>query len=281
MTRLPIFDTHAHLDLVQFDQDRQECLARIDANRYENGLPKELDGYEIDMVGVLLPGIDAQSSLRCAELAKLSPKFCAAVAIHPNSVGDATENDWRTITELAQHDDIVGIGETGLDRYWDKVPFDRQIVFFRQHLDLARQTEKPILIHCRDAWDDLLPILHEFQENDKKSVSGVIHAFSGTPSQALEVLSLGFFISFAGSVTYRNAKFAPLWEAAKVVPLDRLLMETDAPYMTPHPYRSKISRNEPALAALVALRLAELRGDRTENIAQSTADNARKFFGVR
>ncbi len=276
MHRLLIFDTHAHLDLPQFDLDRQECIARIHANGFPDGfiVPKELEGREIEMVGVLLPGIDAESSLRCVELATMSPKLCPAVAIHPNSAGDATEDDWNTITQLASRGDVVAIGETGLDRYWDHTPFDRQIDFLRRHLELARRTEKPVLIHCRDAWDDLMPILHEYSGPHY----GVIHAFSGEPRQALDAISLGFHISFAGSLTYRNAKFAPLWEAAKAVPLDRLLIETDAPYMTPHPYRGKLQRNEPAMAAMVALRLAELRGENIETVAELTANNARKLF---
>lgn len=275
MKPLPLFDTHAHLNLAPFDGDRRETLDRIEENRFPEGLtPKELQGRAIEMIGVLLPGIDAASSRQCVELAADSEKLFAAVAVHPNSAGQVGENDWDDIVRLARRDDVAAIGETGLDRYWDHTPFDRQLDYLHRHFELARETGKPILIHCRDAWDDLLPILRA----SAGPHHGVIHAFSGEPEQAAESAELGFYVSFAGSVTYRNAKFAPLWEAAKAVPLDRLLIETDAPYMTPHPYRGKLQRNEPALTALVAQRLAELRGESVDTIAEATTQNALSLF---
>jgi TatD DNase family protein len=204
---------------------------------------------------------------------KLSELFHAAVAVHPNNTAGTTEADWQAISDLARQEDVVAIGETGLDRYWDDAPIEVQIDWFHRHIELSQETGKPILIHCRDAWDDLLPSLPQAGK-----LSGVIHAFSGNAEQMQACVELGFFISFAGSVTYRNAKFASLWDAAEKTPLDRLLIETDAPFMIPHPLRGKLPRNEPTLAALTALRLAELRNVPAETIAKATTENAFRLF---
>jgi TatD DNase family protein len=274
---IPIFDTHAHLDLEQFSPDRDAVIQRIESGTLPV-VPDEPISQPIEMTGVLLPGIDAPSSSCCVELAKRSPIFHAAAAIHPNYVVNATDNDWKIITELAHSDSVVVIGETGLDRYWDHTPIEQQIDALQQHIDLAVQTAKPIQIHCRDAWDDMLPILRLAVK--EKGLTGIIHAFSGEPEQAAECIELGFYLSFAGSVTYRNAKFSPLWESAKIVPADRLLIETDSPYMPPHPFRGKLKRNEPTMAVTVALRLAELRATTLESIAKITTQNARQLLGI-
>jgi len=278
---IPIFDTHAHLDLEQFSDDLDAVIRRFESGIFPGGLvPEEFDGKPIEMVGVLLSGIDGQSSRRCVELAKQSPKFSAAVALHPNYVAQATDDDWKIITELAHSDAVVAIGETGLDRYWDHTPIEQQVDALQRHIELALQTAKPIQIHCRDAWNDMLPILRQAVSGQVKEqkLTGIIHAFSGEPEQAAECVELGFYISFAGSVTYRNAKFLLLWEAAKIVPEDRLLIETDSPYMVPHPFRGKLKRNEPTLTVMVALRLAELRGESVESIAETTANNAQRLL---
>jgi len=273
---IPIFDTHAHLDFPQFEPDHASLLRRLETGTFPGGLaPEELDDQPIKVVGVLIPGIDVVSCRRALEMATLSNLFHVAVGIHPNHTAESRAadcvgaDDWQTIAELAQQNDVVAIGETGLDRYWDDAPIETQIDMFHRHIELSQETGKPILIHCRDAWDDLLPIL---QQSGK--LRGVIHAFSGNAEQMLACVELGFYISFAGSVTYRNAKFAPLWEAARQTPADWLLIETDAPFMIPHPYRGKLPRNEPTLAALTALRLAELRGGAVQTIAETTAENA-------
>ncbi|MDR2441802.1 MAG: TatD family hydrolase [Planctomycetaceae bacterium] len=274
---IPIFDTHAHLDLDAFSNDFDTVIGRLESGT----LPiifEELLDQPIEITGVLLPGIDAQSSYRCTELSKRFSFFHAAVAIHPNYVVRATDDDWKVVTELAYSDFVVAIGETGLDWYWDYTPMEQQIAALQRHIDLAVRTAKPIQIHCRDAWDAMLPILRRAVEANK--LTGIIHAFSGEPKQAMECIELGFYISFAGSVTYRNAKFLPLWESAKIVPADRLLIETDSPYMTPHPFRGKLKRNEPTLAVMVAHRLAELRGTPLKEIAQTTAQNAQQLLVV-
>ena len=261
-----IFDTHAHLDFPQFEPDRADLI-----RRWETG--DTVAEHSVEIAGVLLPGIDVASCRRVCVMATLSELFHVAVAIHPNHTAGTTEEDWHIISDLARQEEVVAIGETGLDRYWDDSPIEVQIDWFHRHIELSQETDKPILIHCRDAWDDLLPILRQTEK-----LHGVIHAFSGTAEQMLACVELGFFISFAGSVTYRNAKFAPLWEAAQKTPLDRLLLETDAPFMVPHPLRGKLQRNEPAFAALTALRLAELRDVPVETIAETTTENALRLF---
>jgi TatD DNase family protein len=272
---IPIFDTHAHLDLEAFSNDLDAVIQRLESGTLPV-VPVEPLNQPIEITGVLLPGIDAQSSFRCVKLTERLPIFYAAAAIHPNYAVNATDNDWKIITELAHCDSVVAIGETGLDRYWDYTPIEQQINSLLKHIDLAVQTAKPIQIHCRDAWDDMLPILR--QAVKEKGLTGIIHAFSGEPEQAAECVELGFYLSFAGSVTYRNTKFSPLWESAKIVPADQLLIETDSPYMTPHPFRGKLKRNEPTLAVMTALRLAELRNTTLEQIAETTTQNARQIL---
>jgi len=267
---LPIFDTHAHLDLPQFDSDRAAVIQRLESGTFPGGIaPKGLEDLPVEVVGVIIPGIDAASCRKALEMSAISDLLHVAVAIHPNHTAETTDENWRNIVELARRDDVVAIGETGLDRYWDDTPIDVQIDFFHRHIELSLETGKPILIHCRDAWEDMLPILKR-----TKGLSGVMHAFSGNTEQMLACVELGLFVSYSGSVTYRNAKFSPLWDAAQKTPSDRLLIETDAPFMTPHPLRGKLPRNEPTLAALVALRLAELRDEPIQTIAETTARNA-------
>jgi TatD DNase family protein len=283
---MKIFDTHAHLDREDFEDDRDAVYRRLISGTCPGGLvPDELADYEIEMTGIVIPAVDAASSRKCIELTLepvAKPPLYAAVGIHPNHTHLATNGDWTSVTELAQHEKVVAVGETGLDRYWDDAPLETQIDFLHRHLELATATQKPVLIHCRDAWDDLLPIIRQCGRNNGTSQRciGVIHAFSGNTEQMLECVELGWMISFAGSLTYRNAKFTPLWEAAKQVPADRILVETDSPFMVPHPLRSKLQRNEPVLAALTAKRLADLRNEPLEIIAAQTSENAKKFFGV-
>lgn len=272
----PLFDTHAHLDLEQYESDRDAVVRRLLAGTFPGGLsPEGWEEQPIEIAGVLLPGIDLPSCRRVLDIATLSDRFHAAVAVHPNHTADVAEEDWHAITQLARQDNVVGIGETGLDRYWDNVPIDVQIDYLHRHIGLSLDTGKPILIHCREAWDDLMPILQQ-----SRGLRGVIHAFSGNVEQMQTCVELGFYISFAGSVTYRNSKFSALWEAARQTPMDRLLIETDSPFMTPHPLRGKVQRNEPTLVALTALRLAELRSVPLRMITEATCQNAFQFLGL-
>jgi TatD DNase family protein len=291
---IPLIDTHAHLD-IQFFQTKEKggnkedrgvtgslYAAKEMIKRAKEGiLSKKIDKRttpppSFSVRKVLVPGITAESSRDVVALSRAIPELAAAVGYQPNGVQSAREEDWHAIVELAEKPQVVGIGETGLDRYWDDSPIELQIEWFQRHLDLAQQMDLPIIIHCREAWEDLQPMLE--RAADRAPLRGVIHAFSGNAYMAKTCVDLGLHISFAGPVTYRNKKFSPLWEAAEAVPDDRLLVETDSPYLTPHPFRGKVKPNEPAMVVWVALRLAELRGQSLEAVAVTTTQNAERLF---
>jgi TatD DNase family protein len=219
-------------------------------------------------------GVTADSSEAAVRLAETFPQIFAAVGIHPNSTASATPDDWRRILQILNHPRVVALGETGLDRHWDDAPFPLQQEYFRRHLLLSRERNLPVIIHCRDASDDLMPILREASEAGP--LQGVLHAFSGDAALVAECVSLGLHIGFAGNVTYRNKKFEPLRAAAAAVPLNHLLIETDSPYLSPEPLRGK--RNEPENVAHTGTFLANLLGVPQEEFHSQTTENARRLF---
>jgi TatD DNase family protein len=261
--KVSLVDTHAHLDQEDFDADRAAVVDRAVAAGVER---------------ILCVGVDAASSAAAVRLAEEFPQIYAAVGVHPNSAADAAPGDWNRICELLDRPKVVALGETGLDRYWDAAPIEVQKEFFLRHLELSRERTLPVIIHCRDAWDDLLPLLRTAAAAGP--LIGVMHAMSGDAAQAAECLALGLHISFAGNVTYKNKKFEPLLAAALAVPLDRLLVETDSPYLTPEPLRGKWKRNEPATVAFTAAYLSGLRGLSREEFGVHAAENARRLFGL-
>ncbi len=282
---LQLIDTHAHLDLEHFSDELSGLLDRCKRGIFPEPVEEKIfertAEHSFQMQAVVIPGISAASSRECLVLAERSPILYAAVGIHPNSIPKTAPGDWETIELLAEHPRAVAVGETGLDRYWDTTPFASQIESFEKHIDLAKRRNLPILIHSREADNDLLPILkRESTAGGGNRLRGIVHAFSSGGEVAEKCLEYGFDISFAGSLTYTNRKFAPLWEAAKIVPEDRLLIETDAPYLIPHPYRSQLQRNEPLMVAFTAKRLAELRGCPLEEIVARTTANAQRVFGL-
>ena len=256
-------DTHAHLDAEEFNDDREEVIAR---NR------------EAGIAAMICPGITAESSEAVVRLAAEHDGLFAAVGIQPNYGVHASDADWERMVALVGQPKVVAIGETGLDRYWDFTPFDVQQDFFDRHLRLAQQHDLPVILHCREAAPDMLPMLREAVA--RGPLRGVMHSFSEDAPTAEACLELGLYVSFAGAVTYTNKKFESLREAAKMIPADRLLLETDSPYLVPHPLRGKQQRNEPANLVLTARRLAELRGVSVEEIAVQTTANARRLFGL-
>ena len=258
---MPLFDTHAHLDQEEFDADRAVVVDRAVAA-----------GVEF----ILCVGVDADSSAAAVRLAGEYPQVYAGVGIHPNSTAAAASGDWDRILGLLDHPKVVALGETGLDRYWDAAPLDLQREFFERHLSLSRVRGLPVVIHCRNAWDDLLPMLRAASAG--KPLLGVMHAMSGDAALAAECLALGLHIGFAGNVTYKNKKFEPLRAAAAAVPWDRLLVETDSPYLAPEPLRGKQKRNEPANVLHTATFLARLRGIPREEFDYRTMENARRLF---
>ena len=252
-----LFDTHAHYDDESFDADRDAVLT---------ALPEQGVGL------ILNPGCDVESSRRAVRYAAAYPHVYAAVGIHPENCGGCTAGDLDAIRALAQQPKTVAIGEIGLDYYWaENPPRDFQQQVLRQQLALARELALPVIIHDRDAHADTLAIVREFP-----GVTGVFHCFSGSPEMARELLKMGWYLGFDGPVTYKNARRAP--EVAAVTPLDRMLIETDSPYMTPVPYRGR--RNDSGYVHLVAEKLAEWKGVTPEEMARVTTENGKRLFRI-
>ncbi len=255
-----IFDTHAHLDQDEFQSDLAAVLDRARA---------------AGIGDILCVGTTRQSSQRAAAIAA-EHGLWAAVGIHPNCCHEAGGDDWAEIGRLLSLPRVVAIGETGLDRHWDFAPLHTQRDWFARHLELAQSAGLPVVIHCRDAQDETLKVIESCA--DRALFRGVMHSFSGDSDFAAQCAALGLHISFSGSVTYTNKKFAALHEAVRHVPADRLLVETDSPYLSPEPLRGRQRRNEPAWIVHTIDRLATLRGVSRGEIASLTAENAQRLF---
>ena len=252
-----LFDSHAHLDDEKFDEDREEVITRS----LQNGV-----------TGIINAGSCMASSAQSVALAAQYDNIYAAVGIHPHDAKSAQEADYAQLAAWAQLEKVVAIGEIGLDYYYDFSPRDLQRTVFTRQIDVARQMDMPFIIHDRDAHGDILDVL----KKEAKGLTGVLHCFSGSLEMAKEVIKLGFYISIAGPVTFKNA--AKLPEIIKNVPLERLLVETDCPYLTPHPHRGK--RNEPAYVKIVAEQVAHLREMELADLAKSTTENTKKLFKI-
>jgi TatD DNase family protein len=253
----PLVDTHAHLD----DRRLRDHLPQVLERAIDNGVGQ-----------IIAIGTTAATSSEAVALAAAHRGVFAAVGIHPNDAAESGQQDWPHILELVGRPGVVAIGETGLDRYWKRTPFDQQQAWFDRHLSLAQELNLPIVIHCRDCQRDIIDQLTRL----RRSVQGVMHAFTGQWDEAAACLDLGLHLSFAGMVTFTNKALDGLRDVAARVPLDRLLVETDSPYLTPHPFRGQT--NEPAHVALTVLKLAEIRGLSPEGMAQVSTANARKLF---
>jgi TatD DNase family protein len=254
-----LVDTHAHLDEHAFAHDLSEVLERAGA---------------AGVTRILTIGITAATSRSAVRIAEQHSQVHAVVGIQPNYAADATDDDWETIVELASHSKVVAIGETGLDRYWDHCPLETQAEWFHRHIDLARQLGKPFVVHCREAEADVVACLRDAAT--RGALSGVMHSFSGDLATAQACVELGLHISFAGMLTYK--KNDDLRAVAAAVPLDRLLIETDAPYLAPVPMRGK--RNEPAHVKFTCECLASLRGKSLEEMSAITTENSNRLFGL-
>ncbi|MCG7410791.1 TatD family hydrolase [Paenibacillus sp. ACRRX] len=254
-----IFDTHTHLDNEAFNEDREEVIARA----LEQGVTR--------MVNV---GFNRETIPTTMELAEKYPFIYAAVGWHPVDAITMQKTDIDWIAKLTEHKKVVAIGEIGLDYHWDTSPKDVQQRVFREQIGLARELDMPIIIHNRDAHEDVVRIL---REENAKEVGGIMHSFSGSWETAKMCLDMGFYISFGGPVTFKNAKQPK--EVLKQVPMDRLLVETDAPYLTPHPYRGK--RNETGYVRLVAEVAAGLKDMDLEEFCRKTTENALTCFDIR
>ena len=279
ISKLELFDTHAHLGMIDEGCQDELLINEQFEGQFSSGVNTQEDfgeSYIFQMIGIVNPGTTVDSSRQSLKFAQKYHFLNAAVGIHPNNTGNANPNDWSEIVELSRNQYVTAIGETGLDRYWDTVPFEIQLQFFERHLELAIKRNLPILIHSRDCDDDMLAVLGNMAK--VSPVYGIIHSFSSSPDVAERYLDMGLYLSFSGAVTYTNKKFVRLRESAKIVPDDRLLIETDSPFLTPHPYRGKLDNNVPLMTAYVAKTLAELRGATLETIVATTTANARKIF---
>ncbi len=253
-----LVDTHAHLDDPKLADALPEVLDRA-----------RLAGVK-QVIAIATTADSAEAVLR---ISNQNAGIFAAIGVQPNHVAEASVGDWeRIVSQARSTPKVVAIGETGLDRYWDYSPFPQQQEWFDRHLALAEDCRLPVVIHCRDCELDIVDQLN----NLGKPVRGVLHSFTGTWENAQAFLELGLHLSFAGMVTYKNKKLDPLRNVAARMPLDRLLVETDSPYLSPHPYRGQT--NEPARVAVTAQRIAELRGLDLSTLAEITTSNARRLF---
>lgn len=253
-----LFDSHAHVDGPEFDEDREAVLARA----------REAGVRRIVVIGAVG---EPSSAERAVAMAERDPDVWATVATHPHDVDKMTDEWWATHERLARHPRVVAIGETGLDYYYDHSPRDTQQAAFRRFLELAHAVGKPVVCHIRDAHDDARTILREGRAAD---LGCVIHCFTGTPDDAREYAQMGCYVSFSGIVTYKTAQ--NLREAVPLVPKDRLMIETDCPYLAPVPRRGK--RNEPAFVVHTAEVVAGCAGISFEDLARITTENASRVY---
>lgn len=252
-----IFESHAHYDSQQFDEDRDELLKSMP----ENG------------VGTIInSGANWDSVTEVVELAQKYPYVYAAVGMHPDEVGDLNEERFAYLKSQCQKDKVVAVGEIGLDYYWDNESHDVQKKWFIKQLDLARELDLPVIIHSRDAAADTLEIMKEHGQG----LRGVIHCFSYSIELAREYVKMGFHIGIGGVVTFKNGK--KLKEIAQEIPLDRILLETDCPYLAPVPFRGK--RNSSIYISYIAEEIANLKGITYEEVVAQTEKNGKKLFGI-
>lgn len=255
---IELFDTHAHLDDEQLRGQLDEVLERARAAGVSNTLS----------IGICL-----ETSRSAVEIASAQPSVYAVVGIQPNTCADCEPTDFDDIRELARNERVVALGETGLDRYWDRAPFDLQQDYFDRHLRLSQESGLPFVVHMRDCQEDILVMLREARLRGE--LRGVMHSFTGDLAGALEAVDLGLHISFAGMVTFK--KSGDLREIAAAIPAHRILVETDSPYLSPEPLRGK-RPNEPARVVHTARCIAEVRGESIEEFAAQTTANAKALF---
>ena len=250
------FDTHAHLDDEAFDEDRDELLLRL----RESGVDFVLD-----------PGCDPESSRKAASLAEGEEWIFFAAGIHPEEVHAFNDEGLAQIADLLKHPKCRAVGEIGLDYYWDDSRKEEQKRLFHAQLSLARENGLPVVIHDREAHGDCLAVVRQYP-----GLRGVFHCYSGSPEMAEELLRMGWYLGFDGPITYKNARKA--LDVLRICPEERILVETDSPYLAPVPKRGK--RNDPGNLPFICAKIAEIRGKTTEEVAELTAVNGRRLFGI-
>lgn len=261
-----LIDTHSHIDMDNFKDNFEEILE----NAKNAGVEK-----------IVIPGVEPAGFERILMLTEKYENVYGAVGVHPSDAEKFNEEAENKMREFLAHPKILAVGEIGLDYYWDKSQIELQKEIFKRQIEIAKEFKKPVLVHDREAHQDTLEILVEAgvgessaHETNRSEVGVVMHCFSGSPEFALECVKQGFYIALGGVVTFKNAK--KMKEVAKVVPLDKLLLETDAPYLTPEPYRGK--ENQPAYVKYAAQEIANLRGISYAELAAVTTENAKSLF---
>jgi TatD DNase family protein len=258
---MDLIDSHAHVDVSDFDADRDAMLSRAQAAGVGTLLAIG-NGPEIEKLGAAVAYAEAYDWIY------------AAMGIHPHEARSASEAHYAELDRLAHNPRVIAWGEIGLDYHYDHSPRDTQAKVFRHQLELARAARKPIIIHCREAWPDCLKILD--QDWRSSGLGGILHCFAGTIEEARIGMDMGFLVSFAGNITYPKAQ--NLRDVAAVIPLDRLLIETDSPFLAPVPNRGR--RNEPAYVVEVARTIGNVRNLPAGDVAAATAQNFRRFFAI-
>ena len=251
-----LFDTHAHLNDPAFDADREELMA---------GLAAKGIGF------VMNAGCSLQSSRDIIAMAEQYPWLYASVGSHPDSADEVNEQVIEEYRKLCGHEKVKAIGEIGLDYYYEDIPREIQKQAFRMQMQLAKEVDLPVIIHEREAHDDGMRIVKEFP-----SVKGVFHCYSGSAEMARQLVNMGWYIGFTGVLTFKNARKAV--ETAASIPLDRIVIETDCPFMAPEPYRGK--RNDPGYLPKMAEKLAEIRGISVEEAIAATTENAKRLYRI-
>ena len=253
-----IFETHAHYDDRRFDDDREELLQKME----ESGIGR-----------IINSGASVDSTKKTVELAEKYPNVYAAVGVHPTDAEELDETFLEWMKEKAAWEKTVAIGEIGLDYYWEKEPEVQanQRYWFKRQLELAKEVDLPVIVHSRDAAADTMQILKDVKEWNLK---GVIHCYSYSKEMALEFIKMGYYIGVGGVITFKNAK--KLVETVEAIPLERILLETDCPYMAPEPFRGK--RNSSLYLPYVVQKIAEIKGVSTEEVERVTEANARALF---
>lgn len=253
-----LFDTHAHYYDPQYNGDRNVAIERA-----------KMSGVEY----ILTVSSDIASSIENITLTQNNDFLYAAIGVHPHNVIDLNNNMVSALTDFASYPKVVAIGEIGLDYFYDNSPREAQKIWFAKQISLAKNVKLPIIVHDRDAHEDTVTIL---KNENAREVGGVLHCYSGSVEMAREILDMGMMISFAGPITFKNAN--KLLEVVKYVPDDRMLIETDCPYLAPEPHRGK--RNESAYVRLIAEKIAKIKGKSVDYIAEITTANAKRLFNI-
>lgn len=254
-----LFDSHAHYNDRKFDDDRFEILDSMLKNN----------------IGFIMNAADTMESVgKILAICEKYPFMYASVGVHPEEVGNLTEDDINTLEKWTQNPKVRAVGEIGLDYHYDDVPKEIQKKWFSAQLEMAKRTRLPVIIHDRDAHGDCMDIL---REHHAERIGGVLHCYSGSCEMAREILSWGMYIGIGGTLTFKNAR--KVREVAEMTPLDRILLETDCPYLAPEPYRGE--RNSSLLMHFTAEKLAEIKGVSVSEVERVTCENAKKLYGIK